>query len=546
MKRILKIAGITIAAVLLIAVALPFVIDVNSFRPKLEAEASSAVGRQVKVGNLSLSILSGSVSAHDITIADDPAFSKDPFLRAQSLDVGVELLPLIFSKVLHVTNIELKKPEIVLLHAADGRWNFSSMGANSRPTSAAQASASGSSQPTNFSVGKLKVKEGRISVDQVNSSRPPHVYDNVKIEVHNFSFASQFPFTLAADLPGGGTMALDGTAGPINPNDAAATPLQAKMAVKHLDLAASGFVEPSTGISGFADFQGNVISDGHLLHTRGTLNAEKLKVAQKGSPAGRPVQVKYAVDHDLQKRAGTLTEGEISMGRAVAKLTGNYWLRGDSTSLNMKLNAPGMPVDDLEAMLPAVGVVLPSGSQLKGGTLSTALAIQGPTDKPVITGPIRLADSQLAGFDLGSKLSAISAFSGANTGSNTAIQILSTDTRVAPDGVRTDNINLIIPALGVLTGSGTISPSGALNYKMTANLSGGAVGGLTQIAGVSNRMGSIPFFIQGTTSNPKFVPDVQGMMSGQLKSRLPANDTGNRSPFDAIKGMFGRKKKPPK
>ena len=35
MKRILKIAGITIAAVLLIAVALPFVIDVNSFRPKL-------------------------------------------------------------------------------------------------------------------------------------------------------------------------------------------------------------------------------------------------------------------------------------------------------------------------------------------------------------------------------------------------------------------------------------------------------------------------------------------------------------------------------
>jgi AsmA protein len=30
-----------------------------------------------------------------------------------------------------------------------------------------------------------------------------------------------------------------------------------------------------------------------------------------------------------------------------------------------------MSVDELEAMLPALGIVLPSGSNLKGGTLST-------------------------------------------------------------------------------------------------------------------------------------------------------------------------------
>ena len=32
-----------------------------------------------------------------------------------------------------------------------------------------------------------------------------------------------------------------------------------------------------------------------------------------------------------------------------------------------------MPVDDLEGMLPAVGVILPTGSRLKGGTLSVYL-----------------------------------------------------------------------------------------------------------------------------------------------------------------------------
>jgi AsmA protein len=69
---------------------------VNSFRPKIESEASTALGRQVTVGNLSLSILSDRLAAEKIAIADDPAFGKKPFVTAKSLKVGVELMPLIF------------------------------------------------------------------------------------------------------------------------------------------------------------------------------------------------------------------------------------------------------------------------------------------------------------------------------------------------------------------------------------------------------------------------------------------------------------------
>src|SRR5213592_3313107 len=140
-----------------------------------------------------------------------------------------------------------------------------------------------------------------------------------------------------------------------------------------------------------------------------------------------------------------------------------------------------MPVDDLVAMLPALGVILPSGSKLQGGTLSANLGIAGPVDKLVITGPIRLAQTKLAGFNLASKLSAISALSGAQTGQDTSIQNLSTDAHVAPDGISTQNVNLVIPALGTLVGSGNIAPSGALNYHMTANLAGTAVSGLSQL-----------------------------------------------------------------
>ena len=78
--------------------------------------------------------------------------------------------------------------------------------------------------------------------------------------------------------------------------------------------------------------------------------------------------------------------------------------------MNLKLSAPDMAVDELEAMLPALGITLPRGSKLKGGTLAADLAISGPLDKLVIAGPVRLSNAKLAGFDMGSKLGAFPRF----------------------------------------------------------------------------------------------------------------------------------------
>ena len=140
-------------------------------------------------------------------------------------------------------------------------------------------------------------------------------------------------------------------------------------------------------------------------------------------------------------------------------------------AMNLKLNAPGMSVDELESMLPALGVVLPSGSKLNGGTLSADLAISGSLDNLVIAGPERMANTKLAGFDMGSKLGALSAFSGkAPSNPDTTIQNASLNAHVASDVTRADAINVTIPSLGVLTGAGTISPNGALDFNMMADL----------------------------------------------------------------------------
>jgi AsmA protein len=124
-KHWLRIVAIVIAVLVVIVIALPFLINVSSFRPKIESETSAALGRQVSVGNLNLSLFSGTVEADNIAIADDPAFSKSPFVTAQSLKIGVEMMPLIFSRQIKVTEIVLEKPEISLVKAANGTWNFS-------------------------------------------------------------------------------------------------------------------------------------------------------------------------------------------------------------------------------------------------------------------------------------------------------------------------------------------------------------------------------------------------------------------------------------
>jgi len=159
-------------------------------------------------------------------------------------------------------------------------------------------------------------------------------------------------------------------------------------------------------------------------------------------------------------------------------------------------------------------------------------------DKLVINGPVQMTNTKLEGFDMGSKMSAISALTGAKTGSDTTIQNLSADVHVAPEGISTQNVNLNVPAVGVVTGSGTISPQNALNYHMQAKLAGGLGGGLTSLAGMGSKGGGIPFFIEGTTSDPKFAPDVKGMLGNPLGTtgKTPAGIV------NGLGGLFGKKK----
>ena len=544
MSKVLRYALIVVGVLVVVLVAIPFLISPNQFRPTIQEKLTAALGRPVTVGNMSLSLFSGSLSADDLSIADDPAFSKTPFLTAKSLKVGVEMGPLIFSKALHVTGVTIENPEVSLVKNAGGKWNYSSL-ATLDSKAAAKPESSGASP--DISIAKLNLKDGRVTVSSTTSPKT-HVYDNLQLEATDVSATSSVPFSLTAKLPGGGSLKVEGKAGPIDSKDASMSPLDAKVSILGMDLGGTGFVDASVGLAGLMDLNATLSSKNGEAHTHGDVKLEKLQVRKGGAPSGVPVNVDFDSNYDLRKSTGKLNEGAVKVGSAVAHLAGTYDLHGESPVLDMKVNADKMPVQDLQAFLPALGISLPKGSSLQQGSLSTNLKTQGPADKLVTTGTIGLYDAKLAGFDLGSKMAVLSSLTGSKSSSDTTIQKLTSNVRVAPEGIRADAMDLVVPAIGEVTGGGIMSADNNLDFKMVAALSssGGiteAVGGLLGGGGGGKGM-KVPFRIQGTTSDPKFIPDAGGLATGMLGSlagNLTKGQKGKPGIADALGGLFGKK-----
>ncbi len=549
-RKIIYIAGGLVVLLLIVAAILPFVIDANRFRPEIESSLNTALNRKVDIGNIRLSILSGGVTVENIAISDDPAFNNGPFLKAKSLTVNVEMLPLIFSRAIHITGLTIDEPNATLLRSPAGTWNFSTLGAkdsgnsSSQVSSSAATSSSSNSSP-DLSVSRFALKDGTIVVGNTGAAARTHTYSQVNLKASDLSYTTQFPFQLTANTPGNGSIKLDGKAGPLNSQNTAATPLNTNLDVKNLDLKSTGFIDPSAGISGVVDFSGTLNSDGTTATSNGKLTANHLQLVPAGAPAAQPVQVDYETSYDLKPQTGQLKSGAVHIGKATANLTGGFNNSGAVASVEMKLVGQNMPVADLQSVLPAIGVTLPSGASLQQGTLNANLAINGPVDKLVITGPVDLSNAKLTGFDLSSKLGSISALSGLGKVGDTEIQTFSTTVRIAPEGIQSDNLDVVLPSMGAMTGKGTISPDHKLDFNMILHLGKqSAPSGQTAVA-ANLAGGGIPVKIEGTTSDPQFRPDMKaavGSLANGLKGANPVNGQNVGQEVNKLGGLFGKKK----
>jgi AsmA protein len=536
-KRWAKIL-VAIAVVLVAAVAaIPLFVNANTFRPAIERELASTLGRSVKMGDLSLSVFSGRMLSKDLSVADDPSFSATPFLTAKTLRIGVSLRALVFSHELELRGFQIESPEINLIRAANGTWNFSSIGrrinASDKPAGGAPASAAtGSSKGAvaavpPFSVALIEVEDGRVAVTTLPAQGEPSVYEHVNITVRNFSFASQFPFELSASLPGDGVLSVEGKLGPLSGDDVATTHAEAKISLKHLDPLAAGFLNPDAGVSLVADVETHAVSDGKALTANGTAELQNLKLRKGATPASKPIDIAYGLTHTLKENSGQIEDASIKLGDSAIHASGMYQPAesgiGDPL-LNLKLSGENLPINELQQLMTAAAVRLPNGSVLKGGTLSLNLAVRGQAKALAIAGPLALANTRLVGFDVGSKIHGIAALSGIKTGDTTEFERLRMNVRMTNAGVVAERIDAAISGMGELTGSGTVSPADQLDFSLilkgasAKGIGKVGVGLLSTLNGGTGGKSGVPIRITGTPDDPSITADVGGIFGRTTKS----------------------------
>lgn len=523
-------------------VAIPFFVDANTFRPTLETRLSTGLGRTVKLGNLRLSLLSGSLVANNLSIAGDPAFSTTPFLVAREVRIGVDMKPLIFHRQLHVRSFEIEAPQIDLIEGPNGQWNFSSLTRN--------ASSLTSNSPSKVALFRsvvdfVGIEEGRAVVETVPANGPPLVYDHVHLTMQNFSLGQRFPFELGATIPGNGAVLVKGDIGPMNAQDAAKTPADVDIAIQHLDPVAAGFLDPNAGLSVVANITAHATSDGSTVHSSGTLHMQGLQLTKTGAPSPQPIDLTYDITHQMDDNTGHVQQASIGLGTGTIQLSGSYRLAGEDPWVDLKVGAVAVPIDELQSLMIAAGVKLPNGSQLKGGTLTLSLEMTGPANDLVVTGPVELDNSSLVGYDLGSKISGIASLGGVKTGSTTTIQTMKFNLQASNAGIQVKNIDGSILGMGRSTGSGTVSPTGALSFRLVAHVSNARGAGKVGVGLMTkmNQFGKsdsekeaakgVPMLVTGTAKEPVITADVSGLMHRNASTVV-----------GKMKHLFGKKSTP--
>jgi AsmA-like C-terminal region/AsmA family len=140
-------------------------------RRVLNARLAAAFGRPVEVGRYSLTLWDGSaLVAEPVTVAEDPRFGHEYFLRADALTIRLRWLSLL-SGHLELGTLSLSRPSLNLVRAADGRWNIEEW--LPTPSSGIESLAAGASAPRAAPrIKGIAVDSGRVNFKRGDEKLP--------------------------------------------------------------------------------------------------------------------------------------------------------------------------------------------------------------------------------------------------------------------------------------------------------------------------------------------------------------------------------------
>lgn len=128
----------------------------------LKRRLAASFGRAVEVGSFDVSLWGGpQLVARFVTVAEDPRFGHEYFLRAEQLTAGVRWTALVRGR-LEFDSVVLTRPSLNLVRTADGQWNLESW--LPWPNAAAAPADPGPPAPVAVPrLGSVRIIGGRIN-----------------------------------------------------------------------------------------------------------------------------------------------------------------------------------------------------------------------------------------------------------------------------------------------------------------------------------------------------------------------------------------------
>ena len=534
--------GIALAVLVALLVVAAGVIlhsfDAERQRGILCSRLAAALGRNVKLGHLGLSLFPPSLQVRDAEIAEALGFKDPVFSTAKSFRMGVRLIPLLHGRV-EVPSIVLERPLIHLVKNAKGEWNFESLGARPTGAQAGQAAPPAGASLPPLEIEEIRLKDGTITVDDFQKNLPRVTLDHISVAVTKFAPDRAFDWTVSVHPPGpeSGEVRASGRGGPLAKQNLAASPVEGRITFRHVALEALAPFAGQPGLAGVFNGEADFKSDGAKAEAKGTYKADKLRLAVNGGTALAPLSGRFEVTVPEDASRLLVRRFELACGKAAAQLSGQVAL-GSRPDTELRADLRDAPLADIAKLFPLFGVKLPAGSSLTAGTLTAAVRAFGPTAALKESGTVEMRNARLAGYNLAGQLARAVRVMGVDTGGqDTTIESMRVAFDADPSYTRVPSASLLIPGMEI-SGQGGFNPAGALDGRGSVVLTRAAspVGGLLQKA--TGSANTVPFRVGGTLEHPTFLPDVGKIVNQQLgQPSSPANKL-----LEGLGGLFRKKK----
>lgn len=414
---------LVIIVILVVAVAIfAATFDVNRYHGVIQSQLEEHLGRQVSLGNMSLGILPPRFRVQNLSIADDPNFSKTkPFVEAQELDVSVKLLPLLH-KAVEIDTLSLERPSVELIKNPQGQWNFSTIGKQEgaspagRPSNKPQQKqpqqktspttgekpAPTENKEQQLSLGELAISDGQVAITDEQARTPRTVYDHINVTLKDFAPDSPFTLDASVHLPGAGSqeIRLAGKGGPINQANPAATPFRGALDLKGVQIADfQKFLNTPalTNIDGVISGHTNIAAESGKASANGETTISNTKI--RGVDVGYPIVANYDVNDDLASDLLRINKATIKLGQTPLDATGTVNMKPTPAQLDLNIKANNVSIAEAARLASAAGIAFPPGTNVTG-QVNADVTARGAADKPALNGTVTASNVQASGKEI--------------------------------------------------------------------------------------------------------------------------------------------------